>query len=276
MVNGAKPALSDYGIPANSSRHWTNNDFQGAFSRCAADGHREMFVPAGSYLLGEPIWMHDGITLVGENASWSVFTFYHNESGFVADGANSVGGGIKNLSVVNDSGGPATAYVQLSASVDGHSPDFFIIDGCNMTGFNGATVQYGIVVDGNARDGSAPNQLKGVRDIKFSNTDIFNTTFLSQEFRNARGVTLTNIAHYQAAVGSVAKLSITGLDAARASFNVRGVCSTFGDVFTDQASKVILSGCDLNDVVISPNTSSSRFSSYFGVVSNNGADCIVT
>lgn len=274
MVLGAKPALSDYGIVSSVTRDYSNAEMQSAFTRCAADGHREMFVPAGNYRLGEQIWMHDGVTLVGENASWSVFKFYHAESGFAADGLNSVGGGLKNLSVVNDTGGLAVAYVQLVAALAGYSPDFFTIDRCNFTGFNGATVQYGIVADGNARDGSAPNLLKGVRNLNFSDTDIFNATILNIDLRQARGCALTNISHYQAS-GSVTKLGITGADANRASFNIRATGCTFGDVSIDYASKVIMTGCDINGLTIANTASQCRIAHAFGAVSNNGIDSVV-
>lgn len=264
------PDLGDYGVTSSGVTDYGQEDFDAVFAGVLADGWKTVYAPIGNYRLAESIQMDDPITIIGDHKSSTVFKMYHSGAGFSATGLNGeVGGGLKRLSVVNDSGGAVTAAIILTASLSGESPDFFEIDGVNITGFSGATFSYGIIIDGNARTGAAPNGLVGVRDVRIKETDIFNCTVLNTDIRTGRGIFLSNIAHYQAG-GSVTKISITGLSG-QASNSVIINGSLLGDVATDYASNIRGLSNSISGVVISANTSDCLIGSVAGSITNNGS-----
>lgn len=265
------PDLGDYGIFGGAT-DWGQSDFSAAFIGVKADGYSTMFVPTGTYHLAEKIQIDDGIVMKGEHKSSSVFQFHHAGSGFYITGANEVGGGMEALSIVNNSGGVATSYLFLQASINGKSPDFFVMEDLNLTSFSSAMTQYGIILDGNSRDGSAPNGLQGIRGISLNRVDVFSCNFVSTNIRNGRGVVLNAVSHYGTGVGGVAKLIVQGMAGGKSSFNVRATSCALGDVNVEFADKFIASGCDVNHLTLDATTSNCRISTAYGAISDNGSN----
>lgn len=268
------PDLGDYGITSSGMTDYGQSDFNAVVAGLVADGHRLALAPAGNYRLGEQVQFSKGPVIEGEHKSFSVFKMYHANTGFVFTGADENGGGLRNLSVVNDSGATCVAYVQCIAAVGGTSPDFFFIDECNFTGFSAATSTYGIIFDGNARDGSAPNGLKGMRNTFIRNTQVFNCNTVSVELRQARGVRLDGLEIYQAD-GAVQKLSITGANASKPSSLIRIMGCVLGDVSIDFANDI--KGRD--NTIVTATVTANAAAGYLGLasstVTNNGVNFVV-
>ncbi|WP_156407057.1 collagen-like protein [Bosea sp. Root670] len=268
------PDLGDYGITSSGSTDYGQSDFDSVVSGLVADGHRLVLAPAGNYRLGEQIQFSKGPVLEGEHKSFSVFKMHHANTGFVFTGADENGGGLRNLSVVNDSGTTCVAYVQLIAAIGGTSPDFFFIDECNFTGFSAATSAYGLIFDGNARDGTAPNGLKGVRNLFVRNTQVFNCNVVSVELRQARGVRLDGLEIYQAD-GAVQKLSITGSNATKPSSLIRMIGCVLGDVSVDYANDIKGRDNTMVNVTVTANASTGTLGLASSSVVNNGTNFVV-
>jgi len=253
-------------------------DFDEIIGEAIAAGVRSIYVPPGDYNLGEDIEIPDGFAFRGENKSFSAFVMRHTGTGFIFTGREGNGGGLFNLSVVNGSNAPCVAYVQGIASVDGSSPDFLAIEGCNFTTLNGATTsQYGIIFDGNARTGVAPgNTLVGIRNTRIINCDIFLCTVQNISLRQARACYVSGVSHFAGdpMLGGVTKIEVTGAS----GFQSDGVfisTSTLGDLSTDWATKVIATGCSFTDVTMTANTLSSRVGYAYGAISNSSASSYV-
>jgi hypothetical protein len=268
------PDLGDYGISSSGVTDYGQSDFDALTAGLVADEKRRCFAPAGNYRLGEQITFGRGVILDGESKSSSVFKMYHPNTGFVFTGADENGGGLRNLSVVNDSGTTAVAYVQLIAALGGTAPDFFFIDECNFTGFSAATSAYGIIFNGNARDGSAPNGLKGVRNTFIRNTQVFNCNSASVELRQSRGIILCGLEIYQAD-GAVQKISITGADATKPSSGVRMLGCVLGDVSVDYADTVRGRDNTIANVTVTAKASIGYIGVATGGVTNSGTNFVV-
>lgn len=267
------PDLAEYGILSSGSTEYGQTDFDALVAGLIADGRRQCLVPAGNYRLGEQVTFARGVIFEGESKSSSVFKFYHANTGMVFTGAQENGGALKRLSVVNDSGAQAVAYVQAIASVDGTSPDFLVIEDCNFTGFSGATVQYGIILNGSARDGSAPNLLKGIRNCKISSTSVFNCDVLSTDLRQARDVELRGLKHFQAD-GAVAKLSIGGASGFPSATVQLSACVPV-DVAVGWADRVIGLDNYINDATVSADANNCAIGIASGAVTNNSTSSFV-
>lgn len=248
------PDVLDWGAVSSGSLD-SADAFEAAFAGVRAAGLSELFVPAGNYRLHRQIQMNHGVTLKGEHKSHSVLKFYHNGTGLVATGSVENGGGIQNLSIINDSGAQAIAYVQLIANST-HAPDFWNIVDCNFSSFSNKTVQYGLIVNGTARDGSASGGLKGVRNLVWTNSDVFSCDVLTMDFRVARGVTLVGMTCLQAA-GAVAKTRFSANASSNPSHNIRALGCSLGDVSIDLADDILLFG-DADNVVLTANASGCR------------------
>jgi len=259
--------LLDYGISPGTTEYG-QDEIDALETAMESDGITAVFAPPGNYELGEEVTFNRGTRLIGESKSTTVFTFYHDGVGIYFSGLNGIGGGLRNLSVNNGYGDTATAYVYAYASVTGESPDFLEIVDCNFTSPDGSTVSYGLVLDGSARDGSAPNELVGIRDIRLIGCDVFNCDVASTEIRTGKGVFIESLAHNQVA-GDVAKLVINGASG-KESNNIYINNSSVIDVSIDWASKVFGRNNDINNVIIGSNASSSRIGVASGTVSNNG------
>lgn len=271
----AMPDLGDYGINSSGVTDYTAADFTSAIAGVVADGHRSLLVPAGNYRWTQGLSLTYGVTLVGENKSNSVFKFYHTGTGLLATGASENGGGLKALSIVNDVNALATAYLQMVANVNGTAPDFFFVDDCNFTCFGSGTVQYGIIGDGNARNGTAPNALVGLRNIRVRDTDVFNATILNQSWRNTRGGMLYGVRAYQAG-GTTTNVEFTGADAARQSQNIALSGCAMGSISINHASKIIGNDNDIaGNATITSNANYCRVGTVFGTVSNSSATTLV-
>ena len=241
------------------------------FDGVVADGYRSVFCPTGNYRLSEQIQLDAGITLIGEHKSHTVFKMYHSNSGFYITGLDENGGGMESISVVNDSGTTVTSYLFLQAAVGGTSPDFFKIKDCNLTSFNGNTSSYGIILDGNSRDGTAPNGLIGIRDIFIEDTDIFSCDLVNLDCRNTRGLKVRGVSCYQGS-GALVKTSIGGATAAKASSNLLFSTSSLGDLAVDRASNIRIGASDVDGVTITANASDARVEVATGGVTNSGTN----
>lgn len=263
----AVPDLGDFGILPNATTYG-QADFDAMVTSVVANGGRRILAPAGNYRLGEQITINRGLTIEGEHKSHTLFKMYHSGTGLVFNGALETGGGLHSLSIINDSGGAALAYLQLVASIAGTSPDFFTIDDCNMTGFSGATVSYGVIGDGNARDGSAPNGLAGLRDFEMSATQIFNCNVASTELRHVKSFRLVGVEHNQAG-GAVAKLTITGSGSTKRSYGGRVIGCAIGDISLDHAEKIIGDDNDIGNAILSANALLCNIGKATGTIDNN-------
>lgn len=237
-------------IEAELQSHWydfryfgavAGQDCSAALNAAIAEANcNTLFIPEGNwYLDTAPSTITRNMSIIGVNSSLSVLVSRHTGTGLVFTGSlPETGGSLRDITISFDIGSStATAGVQLVSQSGGGSPDFFQFHDINITSTGSSKMQYGIVLDGNARTTGTV----GLRNVVGYNISIFNTTVAGFEARHCR-VCAMNDVHCFTGGGTTNAVAIGGSGSSTKTdtFFMNGLLS--GDLTVDHATRVIASG----------------------------------
>lgn len=223
----------------------------------SAAGDQVLTIPSGNYNLNTQITMAYPITIIGAGLGNSVLQPTHLGTGILVTGQYGTCPRIKDLTIGFTTGGAnstahiiAQSYQDVGTPTINYSPDFLWFENLNLTGYNGSTASYNIVLDGNGRLNSVGGTVPiGLRSITLKDIIAFNATFRGLDLRHVRVATLNSTHIYGGAgVGGVAT---TGFNSSARNFDNKFFgCSINGAFSVSESDATELHGCTYGSLSI--------------------------
>lgn len=219
------------------------------------DTDKRLELPAGSYTVTDTIVMDYPITFYGDHMSRCWLMATHANTGLHITGKYGNGPQVKDLSIIFDTGGGNSVahiivdnYQNPGDPNDYYSPDFLVLSGLNLTGFNNSTVSYNIRLNGSNRSNSNGGIVPiGLRDLTLSNIQAFNATFRGIEYECCRVAHNFGVNVFQAA--GVGKMAVFGDSPTFVSDTVTFFgCAIGGEFFYSNTNNVKLYGCTTGSI----------------------------